>query len=121
MPGDLIFYSYKKNGRYKNISHVAMVAENGMMVHASSSKKMVVMTGLSLDRVVAICRPLPDVVPAVPEESQEETVVDTDLILEWSGNQEEENLPENQETQDAGAADVQESMEGQENIEVLED
>ena len=121
MPGDLIFYSYKKNGRYKNISHVAMVAENGMMVHASSSKKMVVMTGVSLDRVVAICRPLPDVVPAVPEESQEETVVDTDLILEWSGNQEEENLPENQETQDAGAADVQESMEGQENIEVLED
>lgn len=64
MPGDLVFYSYKKNGRYKNISHVAMVAEGGMMVHASSSKKMVVMSGLSLNQVVAICRPLPDAATA---------------------------------------------------------
>lgn len=59
-PGDLIFYSYKNNGRYKNISHVAMVAGDGMMIHASSSKKMVVMTGVTLDRAVAVARPVPD-------------------------------------------------------------
>lgn len=62
-PGDLIFYSYKNNGRYKNISHVAMVAGDGMMVHASSSKKMVVMTGVTLDRAVAVARPVLDGTP----------------------------------------------------------
>ncbi len=56
-PGDLIFYSYKRNGRYKNISHVAMVAGDGMIVHASSSKGMVVMSGLTLNKAVAIARP----------------------------------------------------------------
>lgn len=66
-PGDLIFYSYKKNGRYKNISHVAMVAGNGMMVHASSSKKMVAMTGVTLDRAVAIARPVPGGMPETHE------------------------------------------------------
>lgn len=33
-PGDLIFYSYEKNGRYKNISHVAVYVGNGMVVEA---------------------------------------------------------------------------------------
>lgn len=66
-PGDLIFYSYKNNGRYKNISHVAMVAGDGMMVHASSSKKMVVMTGVTLDRAVAVARPVPDGMPETYE------------------------------------------------------
>lgn len=70
-PGDLIFYSYKRNGRYKNISHVAMVAGDGMIVHASSSKKMVVMSGLTLDRAVAIARPMPDVVLEAPETGED--------------------------------------------------
>ena len=33
-PGDLIFYSYESNGRYKNISHVAVYVGNGMVVEA---------------------------------------------------------------------------------------
>ena len=33
-PGDLIFYSYERNGRYKNISHVAVYVGNGMVVEA---------------------------------------------------------------------------------------
>lgn len=37
-PGDLIFYSYKRNGRYKNISHVAIYVGNGKVVEASCSK-----------------------------------------------------------------------------------
>jgi len=41
-PGDLIFYSFAINGRYKNISHVAIYAGNGMVVDASSSKGCVV-------------------------------------------------------------------------------
>ena len=33
-PGDLIFYSYERNGGYKNISHVAVYVGNGMVVEA---------------------------------------------------------------------------------------
>jgi len=36
-PGDLIFYSYSDNGRYKNVSHVAIYAGNGMEVEAANS------------------------------------------------------------------------------------
>ena len=39
VPGDLIFYSFTKNGRYRNISHVEIYAGNGMDVSASSSNK----------------------------------------------------------------------------------
>ena len=41
-PGDLIFYSFTRNGRYKNISHVAVYVGNGYLVDASSSKGCVV-------------------------------------------------------------------------------
>ena len=33
-PGDLIFYSFTSNGRYKNISHVAVYVGNGKVVEA---------------------------------------------------------------------------------------
>lgn len=33
-PGDLIFYSFTNNGRYKNISHVAIYIGNGKIVEA---------------------------------------------------------------------------------------
>lgn len=35
-PGDLIFYSYCNNGRYMNISHVAIYVGNGKVVEAKS-------------------------------------------------------------------------------------
>lgn len=56
--GDLIFYSFKKNGRYKNISHVAMVCDGGLMVQASSTLRRVVMSEISLAKAVAIARPV---------------------------------------------------------------
>lgn len=37
-PGDLIFYSYCRNGRYKNISHVAIYIGNGKVVEAKNEQ-----------------------------------------------------------------------------------
>jgi Cell wall-associated hydrolases (invasion-associated proteins) len=41
-PGDLIFWSYRPNGRFMNITHVGIYAGNGKVVDASSSKGQVV-------------------------------------------------------------------------------
>jgi len=41
-PGDLIFFSSSRNGRFMNITHVAIYAGNGMIVDASSSRGEVV-------------------------------------------------------------------------------
>ena len=42
LPGDLIFYSYCHNGRYKNISHVAIYVGDGKVVEAKSESAGVV-------------------------------------------------------------------------------
>lgn len=57
IPGDLIFYSYQKNGRYRNISHIEMYVGNGMSVSASSSRGRVVHYGYGSSCVVLIARP----------------------------------------------------------------
>ena len=58
-PGDLIYYSFENNGRYKNISHVAMYIGNGTIVDASSSRGEVVSRGMmGLNSVVTCARPL---------------------------------------------------------------
>ncbi len=41
-PGDLIFYSYEKNGRFMNISHVAIYVGDGMVVEAANTRLGVV-------------------------------------------------------------------------------
>lgn len=41
-PGDLIFYSYERNGRFMNISHVAVYAGDGMVVEAANKRLGVV-------------------------------------------------------------------------------
>ncbi len=57
-PGDLIFYSFTRNGRYKNISHVAVYAGNGHLVDASSSKGCVVFRPVySTGKIVMCGRP----------------------------------------------------------------
>lgn len=57
-PGDLIFYSYAKNGRFKNISHVAIYVGNGMMVEAANEKVGVVYRAVhSKSSIVFIGRP----------------------------------------------------------------
>ena len=57
-PGDLIFYSFTRNGRYKNISHVAVYVGNGYLVDASSSKGYVVFRPVySTGKIVMCGRP----------------------------------------------------------------
>ncbi len=66
-PGDLIFYSFKNNGRYKNISHVGIYAGNGMMIDASSVNGKVVYRGM-FDGAVAYARPqIPSQLPAAAD------------------------------------------------------
>lgn len=38
LPGDVIFYSYTRNGRYRNISHVSIYIGNGRIVHAANRR-----------------------------------------------------------------------------------
>ena len=56
-PGDFIFFSLKQNGRYMNISHVAVYAGDGMMVDASSGKGKVVYRKVFKNGVVSYARP----------------------------------------------------------------
>lgn len=55
--GDLIFYSYKDNGRYHNISHVAMYVGDGKQIEASSKAGEVVVKDANLSKVTEVCSP----------------------------------------------------------------
>lgn len=56
-PGDLIFYSYKENGKFRNISHVAIYVGDGKMVHAANPSRGVVLDPLRTNSVVFYARP----------------------------------------------------------------
>lgn len=56
-PGDLIFYSYTTNGRYKNISHVGIYVGNGKMVEAVDEAHGVCLGKYHNGGLVMICRP----------------------------------------------------------------
>lgn len=58
-PGDIIFYSYEANGRYRNISHVAIYIGNNEMVHAANTKRGVVRDPLRESNLAEplYCRP----------------------------------------------------------------
>ena len=56
-PGDLIFYSYEENGRFRNISHVAIYVGDGKMVHAANTSRGVVLDLLRTGSVVFYARP----------------------------------------------------------------
>lgn len=55
--GDLIFYSYTTNGRYKNISHVGIYVGNGKMVEAVDEAHGVCLGNYHNGGLVMICRP----------------------------------------------------------------
>ena len=58
LPGDLIFYSYCNNGRYMNISHVAIYVGNGKVVEAKSEAYGVVYGDVpNIGSIVLIGRP----------------------------------------------------------------
>ena len=57
-PGDLIFYSFTSNGRYQNISHVAVYVGNGKVVEALNESLGVVYRDVaSTGKIVVIGRP----------------------------------------------------------------
>ena len=56
-PGDLIFYSYITNGRYKNSSHVGIYVGNGKMVEAVDETHGVCLGNYYNGGLVMICRP----------------------------------------------------------------
>ena len=57
-PGDLIFWSFCNNGRYKNISHVGIYVGNGKVVEAYNESKGVIYGDIqSINSIVTICRP----------------------------------------------------------------
>ena len=56
-PGDLVFYSYTQNGRYKNISHVGIYIGDGKMVEAVDDAHGVCMGDYHAGSLVMVCRP----------------------------------------------------------------
>lgn len=57
-PGDLVFWSYRPNGRFQNITHVGVYAGEGKVVDASSSQGKVVYRNLfDEDKQVLYGRP----------------------------------------------------------------
>ncbi len=53
--GDLIFWSFSENGRYMDISHVAIYAVNGYVIDASASRGMVVYRKLFSESAIVVC------------------------------------------------------------------
>ena len=53
--GDLIFWSFKVNGRYKDISHVGIYVGDNHVIDASSSRGMVVYRGLFGEDSIVVC------------------------------------------------------------------
>ena len=57
LPGDVICYSYTRNGRYRNISHIEIYVGNGKNVSASSSYGRVVHYEYKNGSTVLVARP----------------------------------------------------------------
>ena len=57
-PGDLIFYSHENNGRYKNITHVAIYVGDGKVIDARGKKYGVVYRDLPTKNIVMCARPM---------------------------------------------------------------
>lgn len=56
-PGDIVFYSYEINGRFRNVSHVTIYAGDGQMIHARGVKYGVVKSAYKTSSQVCVCRP----------------------------------------------------------------
>jgi len=56
--GDLIFWSFKPNGRFMNVTHTGLYVGDGMIIDASFSRGMVVYRPIfSVSKIVACARP----------------------------------------------------------------
>lgn len=56
-PGDLIFFSYDTNGRYRNITHVAIYIGHGNVAEAADEKKGVIYGKFNTGCIVRVGRP----------------------------------------------------------------
>lgn len=117
-PGDLIFYSYKRNGRYKNISHVAMVIDGGLQIHASSSLGKVVTCGIDLNRAVAIARPVKGEESSTSEDctiaNGQEPDAPNEMLQNIQNEYENGSLESKSESQEATAPNITIKLESQE-------
>lgn len=57
LPGDIVCYSYTRNGRYRNISHIEIYVGNGKNVSASSSNNRVIHYAYKNGSTVLVARP----------------------------------------------------------------
>lgn len=57
MPGDLIFFSYALNGRYRDITHVAIYVGDGNVVEAADEERGVIYGKFNTKSIVRIGRP----------------------------------------------------------------
>ena len=57
-PGDVLFFSSKNNGRYKNITHVGVYVGDGKMIDARGKDYGVVCRDAPINDAISICRPL---------------------------------------------------------------
>lgn len=53
--GDLIFWSFEKNGRFRNISHTGIYAGNGQIIDASYSRGQVVYRPIYSPEQIVMC------------------------------------------------------------------
>jgi len=57
LPGDIVCYSYTRNGRYRNISHIEIYVGNGKNVSASSRNNRVIHYAYKNGSTVLVARP----------------------------------------------------------------
>lgn len=57
LPGDIVCYSYARNGRYRNISHIEIYVGNGKNVSASSSNNRVIHYAYKNGSTKVVARP----------------------------------------------------------------
>lgn len=89
LPGDLIFTSSSKNGRYRNITHAAMYVGNGKIVEAANSRVGVVKRNYSQSKIVLIARPTVNVSKTLQQPQMTATraasseVTNTSVDITW--------------------------------------
>lgn len=89
LPGDLVFTSTSKNGRYRNITHAAMYVGNGKIVEAANSRVGVVKRNYKTSNIVLIARPTVNVSKTLQQPQMTSTKVtstaatNTSIKVDW--------------------------------------
>lgn len=84
LPGDLIFTSSSRNGRYRNITHTAIYVGNGKIVEAANSRVGVVKRNYSTSKIVLIARPTVNVSKTLQQPQMNTTKVTSTAVTNTS-------------------------------------